>query len=219
MRSFSSQLTLDLQLGSCISAKETCLSSFLWAEFPPVPKSYPSPGLELRSRVGAGCSVPPFPRPCLRGGVPCRLLSMCYVRAMGWASCCCFSVPRMVCPPLFFQSWGGSQGSVRRGEAALLGPLPESSCPSISCCRRSLAPLQPTKLPVPGPGHEHLFHSRQQLLQRLRQLSGIPGPWMESEPEPESEPKAGTEAWRGGGRGWPKNEWRAREAGPRNYYK
>ena len=35
----------------------------------------------------------------------------------------------------------------------------------------------------------------------------------------ESEPKARTEAWRGGGWGWPKNEWRAREAGPRNDYK
>lgn len=155
---------------------------------------------------GGWALCPSFPKALSSWGAPCRLLSTCYIRATGWAGCCCFSVPRMVRPPLFFQSWGGGQGGTGRGEAALFGPLPESSCPSVSCCRRSLAPLQPTELPVPGPGHKHLFHSGQQLLQRLRQLSGIPGPRPEPEPKPESEPKARTEAWRGGGRGWPKNE-------------
>ncbi|ELK09792.1 Roundabout like protein 3 [Pteropus alecto] len=34
--------------------------------------------------------------------------------------------------------------------------------------RRGLGPLQPTKLPVPGPGRQHLFHRWQQLFQRLQ---------------------------------------------------
>lgn len=76
--------------------------------------------------------------------------------------------------------------------------LPGPGGPSLLCCRRGLVPLQPTKLPVPGPGHQHLFHSRKQLFERFQQLSRLPGPWTEPEPEPEPEPKAGAETWRGG---------------------
>ena len=77
--------------------------------------------------------------------------------------------------------------------------LPGPRGPSLLGCRRGLAPLQPTELPVPGPGAQHLFHSRQQLFERLWQLSRLPGTWTEPEPEPEPEPEARTEMWRGAG--------------------
>lgn len=86
------------------------------------------------------------------------------------------------------------------GEAALFGPLPESSCPSVSCCRRSLAPIARPSFLSRGPGHELLFHSPaatpsrgSAALEDPGVLDGAP------KPEPESESKARTEAWRGWG--------------------
>lgn len=168
-------------------------------------------GLHVLSLLSQGSLCP---------GAPSGCLSRCYVKAMCWVFCVS-SAPRRawaLCLPSTLLPDLGLQSRWHSGQTVTFCSLPGLGGPSLLCCRRGLAPLQPTQLPVPGPGHQHLFHSWQQLLQRLQQLSRLPGPW--KEPEPEPEPKTRTETRRGGGwgrqtmgdektrRGEPRDDWK-----------
>lgn len=95
----------------------------------------------------------------------------------------------------------GSQAPGRG--SSLFGPCLSQLPFCLLLQKKPGSPSRPS-FPVPGPGHRLLQPAA--ILQRLRQLSRIPGSWTEAEAGWSQSQRPDREAWRGWGQGRPKNK-------------